>query len=199
MKKITALIVMALLITIGGVYATWQYAQNGTDLKTETIQSGIAMAGVTTGAKKGVITLDVSGASVIIDDQEFEGDVVDHTACLLVSGSVKVNFAANSGADDEVVTNGVKMRYKFEITSGSYDDKSGVSQVILKSEKSGVWQDLGFVNGDKMIEIADDWALELGGIFYLPSYQDFLDFKDVVDSINIKVTVEEYEGEFSTL
>lgn len=58
MKKLSLLIALALLITVGGVYATWSYAEN-TAVASSTIAPQVKLLG-TTNTTKGTITIEGS-------------------------------------------------------------------------------------------------------------------------------------------
>ncbi len=57
MKKLGFVIIMALVLTIGGVYATFNYAQNDVDPVNATLTKTIAGTDIT--KAKGTITIDV--------------------------------------------------------------------------------------------------------------------------------------------
>ena len=53
MKKITALILLAVIMTIGGVFATWTYAQGNLQQKNVYIKSQIKMGEISNSTAKG--------------------------------------------------------------------------------------------------------------------------------------------------
>lgn len=64
-KKLSALIAAALCVTVGGVYATWQYAEDGAKEATADLAIGISSIGAST--TKGSISLDKTGITASID------------------------------------------------------------------------------------------------------------------------------------
>ena len=187
MKKITAIIMSALILTIGGVYATWTYAQGSVAQSNEYIKGQIKMAEVVTDNAAGTISIDLSQVSVIIDD---EGD--DHIADLKVSGTVRITFTPNKGSSD---TNGIPLRYKVSITDESVkwpDSNNSNTEVSIIQVASTDWVNInGGVNTLTYEFNASELGLSLGGSFYLPTYEKFIEFRDKLNSLSIKITAEE--------
>ncbi len=106
MKKITALIMMAIMITIGGVYAAWIYDDGAPDAKTESALSVIVKAPETSG-KSG--TLDIGAlVEVAIDD-----DLTDETrykAVLTCEGSISITFKPSETAGADTKENGIHIK-----------------------------------------------------------------------------------------
>ena len=101
MKKLSLLIALALIVTIGGVYAAWNYSQ-GSAASVE-ITREINMAQVNTEGSKGTISATPSNVAFLVDDA---GDY--HTK-LTGTGEFAITFTPNAGADATTTANGVKM------------------------------------------------------------------------------------------
>lgn len=115
MKKISTIIALALILTISGVYAAWNYAQ-GTSASVE-ITREINMAQVNTKGNKGTISASPSDFAFLVDD----GYTIDpgiypdkYTAVLVGTGKLSITFTPSDGADDST-DNGIKMVAKIEI------------------------------------------------------------------------------------
>lgn len=116
MKKLSVLIALVLCVTIGGVYAAWNYSQ-GTTASVK-VSREINMAQVVTNGIKGTITATPeNNFAFLVDDipndpdPDHEGSFIDikYKAVLVGTGDIKINFTANPGADQTTKDNGIKM------------------------------------------------------------------------------------------
>lgn len=193
MKKITALILLAVIMTIGGVFATWTYAQGSIAQKNVYIKSQIKMGEISNSNAKGTIDVDLTSVSVIVDDTDDTDTTGDHHAVLKVSGTITFNFTPAKGADENISTNGIAMRYKVALTDTTvtYPDVNGEDKnpIVVASNE---WVNLNSGVATKSVTInASELGLSLGGDFYLPTYEDFTAFQQKLNSLSIMITVEE--------
>ena len=92
-KSISLLLVLALCITIGGVYATWIYAETPiTNVHSHIGSFGLANAQVNN--SKGTISIDASGAHLYIDQKDTVN--LDYTAVLTATGTITVTFTPSN-------------------------------------------------------------------------------------------------------
>ena len=108
-RKLSLLIALSLIVTIGGVYATWSYAGANTTENHQHMSVNLATASTT--AAEGVI-LNVSNAMNIMINQ---GDAA-YNAAVEITGSMGFVFKANNGAPDDVRENGIDMQWQLEQT-----------------------------------------------------------------------------------
>lgn len=121
MKKISTIIAMATIMTVGGVYATFNYAQNPTQAATGEISPIIS--GAVTESSKGEIKIN-STFEVIIDDLGvIGGGSNSYYTGMKTEGTFKVSFTPNVGADADVRDNGIKLNMKLSFTGNKYDEK----------------------------------------------------------------------------
>ena len=119
MKKISTLIALATLVTVGSVYASWQYTSGS--IKTDFFLDGSTNVGITdkVGAKKGALTINRDGFSIVIDDTNN-----DHYADFSVTGDIVITWTpANFGAltaDEQA--NGLKLYFQLSSTIGAYKE-----------------------------------------------------------------------------
>lgn len=99
------ILTLALIVVVGGVYATWYY-QTNVDQQTGTIAVQLAEKQVD---DLGEITL--SGTMTIrLDDSDQTGP--NHTAEILVEGEdISVTFAPNANAPEDVRNSGIEMEF----------------------------------------------------------------------------------------
>ena len=101
-KSISLLLVLALCITIGGVYATWIYAETPiTNVHSHIGSFGLSNAQVNN--SKGTISIDASNAHLYIDQED--SATLDYTALLTATGTITVTFTPSDhfvAADDSI-------------------------------------------------------------------------------------------------
>ena len=115
MKKISILIVLAMILTIGGVYATWNYAQGNVD--SVDLNPVVSLTEKVVDTPKGTITVDMSGLDIAIDDANH-----DYDAELVMTGAVNVTFEATGGRLLLAAEDNSEMNFRVE--SASYEQTS---------------------------------------------------------------------------
>lgn len=124
MKKLGLIILMALVLTVGGVYAAFNYAQADVQ-QTATLNKSIA--GVDKDTPKGEIAIDVSKFLLKIDDT-----TETLTTGLRTQGTVKVTFTPAKGADASVADEGVNLKLEISFTNNTYR-LNGVDYEVFKT------------------------------------------------------------------
>ena len=107
MKKLSTIIALALIVTIGGVYAAWHYDRGAVSLE---ITRSATMASIQSDTPMGSISIDQSANSGAGNTLKFlvdDVDAKDWVAALVPSGSVWVKFTPASNADAAVKDNGI--------------------------------------------------------------------------------------------
>lgn len=151
MKKLGLIILMALVLTVGGVYATFNYAQADVQ-QTATLNKSIA--GTNTETPKGEIAIDVEGFGLKIDDT-----TRTLKTGLTTQGNVKVTFTPAKGADALVADEGVNLKLEISFTNNTYR-QNGVDYEVFKTTTAygtGVTLGKGTKNGDKF-----EYTVDLG-------------------------------------
>ena len=120
MKKMSTLIALATLVTIGGVYASWTYSSSG-KLSSTFYLDGSANVGITdkVGAEKGSLEINRDNFSIVIDDADG-----DHNADFSVNGDLKITYTPSLAVSDEVKKNGLNLVFTLQSTIGKYEDVS---------------------------------------------------------------------------
>ena len=122
MRKLSLLIAFALMVTIGGVYAAWNYAQGAT--ASVEITREINMAQVNTNSNKGSISASPTDVAFIVDDASTLPDgagAQKYTAKLVGTGSFAITFTPSIGADATVATSGIVMQATISIKTTTQD------------------------------------------------------------------------------
>lgn len=167
MKKIGLIAVVGCALTISGVYATWIYGQASAGNVHQSIIPQMASTGEST--KKGTITVETSGVTMVIDDS---GHYIPK---LQINGTALVKFTPNLGADADVTQHGIRMTYTLTMTEDwTYDsDFDGINDrpifIIDESKNSittsGPIKDLEiptsfFTDCIKLNVPSDTWTLD---------------------------------------
>ena len=127
MKKLSLLIALALIVTIGGVYAAWNYAQGAT--AAVEITREINMAQVNTDSNKGSISATPTDVAFLVDDGGAYHTVLKGT------GKFDIVFTPSTGADDATIANGIKMIATITIKSAVDAPKyEGLTPITAKTE-----------------------------------------------------------------
>lgn len=182
MKKLGIIIMIALALTVGGVYATFNYAQKDVDAKNAELS--LAIAGKNTETAKGTIGVDTTGFMLRVDD--VTGTLkTGYTAM----GATKVTFTPAKGADDDVVTNGIKLKLVITINGTNKYNGTPIYKTKAAYTNGGVVLNGGNkVLGEISVNLAD--YLEVSEIS-LPTVAEYDAFVAVFEATTITVTVSE--------
>ena len=182
MKKISILIVLAMIVTIGGVYATWNYAMDGVD--GVGVDTQVTLTEKVVSTSQGTIDVDASGLSIVIDDanNDYHGELV-------IDGQIDIEFTADPYADATVKTNGLPMQYELSVTTPWEHD--GVQIFTVDSNAVAF-------NGGAGTFTATITAAELMAAIdmcdvYLPTTTDYDEFAAVLTQGEITITVSEIQ------
>lgn len=115
MKKLSVLIVLMLVLTISGVYATWTYTQT-TDVADEAVNMAMNLTDVVYAGSYGTYKVDHSGVTLTIDPKPG----TTHTTALTISGSIVVTFTPATHAPVEIKQNGVDSTFTFTLSNNAW-------------------------------------------------------------------------------
>ena len=104
--KLAALALLSTIVTVGGVYATWTFAEGNTTAANTTVN--VAMTGVNAETEKGTLSVQVMGANgftLAVDDADN-----NHKPDIKKSGNVTVTFTPSASASEEVKANGINVK-----------------------------------------------------------------------------------------
>lgn len=151
MKRLGAIIAIALVLTIGGVYATFSYANGGVvSLENETISK--ELIGMTIDTPKGTISIkDDSNFKIIVDD--LTGNL--HTGGRF-EGKTTINFTPAPLAAADVRTKGIKLKLTITV-NGSNEYVDGATTYNLFNITGGALSGVilnndAAINGDFVID-----------------------------------------------
>lgn len=117
-KLLSVFVAFALMITVGGVYATWNYADGG--VNDEDYAGFISLTEDVTGIQKGTLAIDTAQTNFKIefDDPNTDDPSTDninedemHTAVLAYSGKIVVKFTFAENAPQDEIAAGFNMQF----------------------------------------------------------------------------------------
>ena len=196
MKKLSLIIAMILVVTVSGVYATWNYSRNVVDSKQATMT--IAVTGTASSAK-GVISIDSAPKRVIIDDTEgvngydhvaeiWYGDINADSQPIGASQDGLVTFTftpAATGVDETVKTNGIPLAYTITISSVGSFNSLPIFELVNPTghfDADGVFT--------KSINLKDH--IKFANEIKLDTYAKYQAFEQAIAQITFTVTISEY-------
>ena len=198
MKKLSLAMAAAMCLTVGGVYATWNYASGGSvDPASATVN--VTIEGATTLDKKGTINVTDNSFSLSLDQS-----TVGYQAIWLASGSKTVSFTFAANDITSIVlgyTVTVNTDLKYDVDGDGEDDQlfslnsqqynsmlAGKSYVDLGSFASATTAPITAQTISSYITITDKLDLE--------TKEEYDAFKAYIDGQNI-VTITVVEGNVS--
>lgn len=104
--KLTLLGLLATAVTVGGVYATWTFAEGNVAEATTTVN--VSMTGVNSSTEKGtlsVMVMTTNGFTLAVDDANN-----DHYADIKKTGDITVTFKPAADASQDIRTNGIDVQ-----------------------------------------------------------------------------------------
>lgn len=215
MKKISILIALALIVTIGGVYATWTYSEQDTVNHSHEHFRLNMVDYEDTSNSKGHITCIRNTVDLAID----ESTETESKAVLLLTGDLLFIFSTYDNAADTVKANGIDMQFSFSTSEGSnmvYNEtpifkfsqpayvrtfaSSQIEKITNANATDSKWgQDLSAYISDAttshfalLITNAELKEMITINEFSLPTVQSYHDFQEALGSGQIGITVDEY-------
>lgn len=180
MKKLSVLIALILCVTIGGVYATWNYAQGNVTSQTKFFDNGTTITNKVISTAKGTISIDTSNLKITIHDNDN-----DLKGQMTMEGSITVSFTPNQGADATVSQEGIELQYVLGTTE-NYTYK-GSPIFSVKNDT----HNLGKVATSVTIPASElDDCIDLNTL-NLPTSADYDAFKLALHAGSISITVSE--------
>ena len=101
--KLSLLALLSTVVTVGGVYATWSFAEKEVSNANTTVN--VAMTGLTASTTKGTLSVKVMGEggfTLAVDDPDN-----NHMPDIMKTGVVVVTFTPSVSASEEIKTNGI--------------------------------------------------------------------------------------------
>ena len=186
MKKLSILIALCMLVSVGGVYAAWVYA-DGAVADRSNDHTAIGITGSTNTSEKGVFAL-TNSIEILVDDDKFVNTStgVAYKAILTGTGEFTVSFTPSAGAPENVVNDGIKMKLTLELT--------GVDASVLKLGDTEVVLNGGVAGKSATFtaqQLIDCLVLNNGADLILDTYAEYEAFKAQLGTPKLNITVSE--------
>ena len=185
MKKLGIAAMLATIVTVGGVYAAWNYAGGKADTATasKTLQITQADLQATSG------TLSVQLPTVLAIDNI--GNYTPgwcSTGDLACKGDMVVKFVPNTGAATTSFTCTITLR------NNTYVDDDGETKQIIKVDGDKIEQTFDYTSGEGeqtyTLSIEDFLAsLPINADITVPTYEEYGRYSQAVSALGIEVSV----------
>ena len=134
MKKLSLLIALCMLISIGGVYATWVYSEKS-DVADITGAKAITLTEATFSGTYGTYAVDTSQLNMQVDPKEGTA----HVTSLVITGDLVITFKPNTYAPDDVKNNGVDSTFQFSLSNSEWKYGSEAIMTVDTAKHDITW------------------------------------------------------------
>ena len=170
-KRVSIFATLALCVTVGGVYATWTYAQNAANsLDNVSVTKQLTTAEVV--EKGDIVTVGENTLTLTVDKAEDSYDAV-----LTITGQLQVAFQPHELSSETEIN----LQYTISGTNLEYD---GTPIFVLPTEAQLLGEDNTWTLN------SDNLAVTMGAIT-LPTYDDYLAFEEAFSSVTLTITFSE--------
>jgi hypothetical protein len=128
MKKLATLIAIMLMVTIGGVYASWTYLNN-TDVADQKKDKTMNLTGIVYSSSFGAYELNTDTLLMKVDPL----DRTSHDTGLVVEGEIVITFTPNVYAPEEVKTNGITTTWQLALSDPNRTFNDGEVEDVIMS------------------------------------------------------------------
>ena len=206
MKKLSLVVALMLAITIGGVYATWNYAGGGLSGTAENhfLDRVTMITDPNTEISKGALTVDVSNLKITIDDPDTDENA--NTAVLSITGYIEIVFKPTiSGMSEIVEQKGIPLTYKLGYNGLVYGSDpifnvdgstQSLAEGVGENYESGLWvktgtgtENLSFTRRIQATELSG--LITLSDNFYLKSIEEYSNFRDALHNGSLYINFSE--------
>ena len=128
MKKLATLIAIMLMVTIGGVYASWTYLNN-TDVADQKKDKTMNLTGIVYSSSYGAYELNTDTLLMKIDPL----DGTSHDTGLVVEGKIVITFTPNVYATEDVKNYGIDTTWQLALTDATrtFNDGHGEGEKVI--------------------------------------------------------------------
>lgn len=200
-KKLGVLISLVMVLIVGAVYASWNYSR-GELAKTDITFNG-RMADIVSGTAKGTIAV-VENSNTLTFKVDDTG-ASDYEAALVPSGQVQIQFKAATGADNKVLTEGIKLQATVTIagtkTPYAYTPNGETQSQSIVIFAPSTNNSFNLNNGEKVkpntnvIITAEQIKSAIvfcgGSSVVLDTYEENLAFEQAMGTYTITITISE--------
>ena len=189
MKKFSLLIALCMLLTIGGVYATWTYSGSQIDPQTEPFVS--KMGALDHQGNSGSYAFSNNSVDFAIEPTTQEDK---ETSLVWGNGSMTLTFTAKGDITDDDLTRALNATIVVEQASATLGTYAGSAiyqvntdhKVVLDADK---WTDNSNGTYTYTITKTDLEGSISVNAFHLPTEDEYTAFKDAIQDVKFRVKV----------
>lgn len=182
LKRFNLIMLLALLVTIGGVYASWSYSQG--EIATVDIEKKVEMGNVVTSSPKGKITAQDNLVLTIENKGGFKTE-------LKISGNMVLTFTPSAGADD-TASDGIVFQISIVQDFGNYSDDNNIEAKSIFITHAAHALNEGSPSLTYTITAQQLMEHLQMNEFYLPTKDDFDNFSNSLTGHKIMIYISEY-------
>ena len=190
MKKFSILIALCVLLTVGGVYATWIYSGNQIDAQTEPFVS--KMGGLDHEGNSGSYTFTNNSLDFAVEPDTQETKI---TTIVWGTGSMQLVLTPKTDINDAMLQKALIATITVELASSTAGEYKGETvytidpdfAVTLTADDWTSHNDGEYFTYTITADTIKD-AISIGS-FHLPSEDDYTDFKAVIQDVKFRVKV----------
>ena len=114
MRKLSLLIALCTLLTVGGVYATWTYTNES--VPSDQQEYSLNLSGIETTGNYGTFTFSTDNVNFTIDPKEG----TTHTTALDITGTITITFTPNAYAPQKIKDYGPNAEFFFSLSNDNW-------------------------------------------------------------------------------
>ena len=209
MRKLSLLIALCMLLTIGGVYAAWTYTNE--TIPTQIAEYDLFLTEDQTVGNYGVFEVKTSADFAMTIDPDPNVADNNHPTMLIIAGDITIYFTPDENAPQNIVKNGPATEFFFELTNNNwkFNDGDGEEDIVTLVKDSPnathsinptgtgehTWT-YDEATGKFYYVISNDEVVKHIQLtdFVLDTRSDYLAFKSALSNGRIKLTVQDATG-----
>ncbi len=201
LRSLSMIITLALILTVGGVYAVWTYIQNDNiaDISPDIL---IDMGDVTFSGSSGIYSIDTSALSILVEPTQIGNQT--HYTSLVATGVLVIKFTPNADATQYVKDNGVATSFDFALSNAATWTYAGQQIFTINTSAAKASGDIALANDavatEKWTKQADGTltytitAEEILQVFQIAKFQldtkaKYDAFSDVLSDGNFRIHI----------
>ena len=190
MKKLSLLIALCILLTVGGVYATWIYSGNQIDSQTTPFVS--KMGGLDHEGNSGSYTFTENNLEFAVEPDTQDTKI---TTIVWGTGSMQLVLTPKTDINDAMLQKALNATITVELASSTAGEYKGETvytidpnfAVTLTADDWTSHNDGEYFTYTITADTIKD-AISIGS-FHLPSEDDYTEFKSVIQDVKFRVKV----------
>lgn len=190
MKKLSILIALCVLFTVGGVYATWIYSGNQIDAQTEPFVS--KMGGIDHEGNSGSYSFTENSLDFAVEPDSQDTKI---TTIAWGTGSITLVFTPKGDISDDMLANALNATLTVELASSTAGTYNGTAIytidpnfAVVLTEADWTEHNSGEYYTYTITAATIEDAISIGS-FHLPTQDEYEEFKSIIQDVKFRVKV----------